>query len=178
MAGFTKPNAFSKFDPSRDDRRYEMLMTVGPALSVSLNAIGKVMAEAHDPWWIIASAAVALHGADPGHVADVDVLLSVADAQRILPAIGIELRSGSPHAAFRSSIFGTWTGTALPVEFMADFHRRSGEAWLPVRPATRQPVEVDGLVVFIPERVELQAMLTAFGRPKDLKRARSLAAVP
>ena len=152
-------------------------MTVTPALSASLSAIGSVMAEAHDPWWIIASAAVALHGADPGHVSDVDVLLSVADARRILPAIGIEPRPKSAHAAFRSSIFGTWTGTTLPVEFMADFHRRSGEEWLPVQLATRLSVEVEGVVVFIPERAELQAMLAAFGRPKDIQRAQSLAAV-
>lgn len=153
-------------------------MTVNPTLSVSLKAIGNVMVEAHDPWWIIASAAVALHGANPGHVSDVDVLLSVADAQRILPAIGIELRPGSAHAAFRSSIFGTWTKTALPVEFMADFCRRSGETWLPVRPETRQSIVVEGVAVFVPDRVELQAMLTAFGRPKDMERARSLAAMP
>jgi hypothetical protein len=135
------------------------------------------MVEACDPWWIIASAAVALHGADPGHVADVDVLLSVADARRILPTIGIDLRPGSSNAAFRSSIFGTWTGTVLPVEFMADFHRRSGGAWLPMLPATRQPVEVNNVVVFVPERTELQTMLAAFGRPKDMERARSLAAL-
>ena len=108
-------------------------MTVNPILSASLKAIGDVMAEAHDPWWIIASAAVALHRADPGNVSDVDVLLSVADARHILPTIGIELQPGSAHDAFRSSIFGTWTGTALPVEFMADFRRRSGEEWLPVQ---------------------------------------------
>jgi len=153
-------------------------MIVNPILSASLNAIGNVMVEAHDPWWIIASAAVALHGADPGHVSDVDVLLSVADARRILPAIGIELRSGTAHAAFRSSIFGTWTETALPVEFMADFYRRLGEARLPVRPSTRQSIVVEGVAVFVPERLELQAMLTAFGRPKDMERARSLAAMP
>jgi hypothetical protein len=107
----------------------------------------------------------------------VDVLLSVADARRILPTIGIEPRPGSLHTAFRSSVFGTWTGTGLPVEFMAGFQRRSGEAWLPVRPATRQAVEVQGAVVFVPERIELQAMLTAFGRPKDIERARGLAAL-
>jgi hypothetical protein len=152
-------------------------MTISPSLSASLNAIGPIMDQAHDLWWIIASAAVALHGADPGHVADVDVLLSVADAGRILPTIGIELRQGSAHAAFRSNIFGTWTGTALPVEFMADFDHRSGEAWLPVRPVTRQLIRVDGVIVFVPEKAELQSMLTAFGRPKDMKRARSLAAV-
>lgn len=153
-------------------------MTVSPALSASLNAIGSLMREAHDAWWIIASAAVALHGADPGHVADVDVLLSDADARRILPTIGIEPRQGSAHAVFRSSIFGTWTGTTpLPVEFMADFYRLAGEVWLPVQPVTRQRMEVDGVVVFVPDRRELQAMLTAFGRQKDLERARSLAAV-
>ncbi len=152
-------------------------MEISPALSSSLNAIGNLMAGAHDPWWIIASAAVALHGADPGHVSDVDVLLSVADAGRILPAIGMELRPGSAHPAFRSSIFGTWAGTALPVEFMADFHHRSGERWLPVQPTTRVSVEVERMAVFITERTELQAMLAAFGRPKDIQRARSLAAV-
>ncbi|WP_147276284.1 hypothetical protein [Sphingomonas aracearum] len=142
-----------------------------------MTAVGRIMAGACDPWWVIASAAVALHGADPGHVADVDVLLSVADARRILPAIGVELQGGSAHPAFRSSIFGRWTGTALPVEFMADFHHRSDGAWLPVRPATRQSVEVEGAMVFVPEKGELQAMLTAFGRPKDMARARSLAAL-
>lgn len=137
------------------------------------------MVEAGDPWWIITSAAVALHGADLGHVADVDVLLSIADAQRILPMIGIHLRQGSTHAAFRSKIFGTWTGTTpLPVEFMAEFSLWSGEAWLPVQPLTRQPIELDDVVVFVPDRAELQAILAAFGRPKDIERARSLAAVP
>lgn len=157
--------------------RYSMPMKVTPALLASLNEIGNVMVEAHDPWWVIASAAVALHGADPGVVADVDVLLSVLDARRILPTIDIELRQGSVHPAFQSSIFGTWTGAALPVEFMADFHCRSGLAWVPVQPATRQSIEIDGAIVFVPEKAELQAMLAAFGRPKDIERARSLAAV-
>jgi hypothetical protein len=153
-------------------------MMVSPPLLATLNAVGNIMVEARDPWWIIASAAVALHGANPGHVGDVDVLLSVDDARRILLMIGIQPRHGSAHAAFRSSIFGNWSGTTpLPVEFMADFHRWSGEAWLPVLPATRKRIEVDGMVVFVPERADLQAMLAAFGRPKDLERARSLAAV-
>ncbi|WP_445191863.1 hypothetical protein ACT009_15000 [Sphingomonas sp. Tas61C01] len=153
-------------------------MIVGAPLLSSLTAIGDVMVDALDPWWIIASAAVALHGVDPGHVADVDVLLSAADAHRILPMTGIQLQPGSPHAAFRSSILGIWIGrTPLPVEFMADFHRWSGECWLPVQPATRQCINVGGVAVFVPERAELQEILSTFGRPKDLARARSLAAL-
>jgi len=63
-------------------------------LSASLKAVGTIMDAACDPWWIIASGAVALHGADTGQVADVDVLLSVTDATRILPAIDIEPQLG------------------------------------------------------------------------------------
>lgn len=150
---------------------------ISPPLTASLAATSTIMDQAQDPWWIIASAAVALHGADPGHVSDVDVLLSVADAKRILPRIGVQLRSGSAHPTFHSRIFGTWTGTALPVEFMADFQRLSGAEWLPVQPTTRQQIEVGGVVVFVPERPELQAMLSAFGRPKDIERARRLTAL-
>ena len=152
-------------------------MTISPALSASLTAIGTIMRAAHDPWWIITSAAVALHGADPGAVSDVDVLLSVTDAERILPTIGVAPRRGSAHPAFRSRIFGTWTGAPLPVEFMADFRYRSGTEWLPLQPATRLPVDVGGVTVFIPDRADLIAMLAAFGRPKDSDRIRSLAAL-
>lgn len=48
---------------------------------------------------------------------------------------------------------------------------------MPVRPTTRQAVEVDGTMIFIPERAELETMLAEFGRPKDIKRARRLAAL-
>lgn len=153
-------------------------MAISPSLTESLVAIAAIMSPADDPWWIIASAAVALHGADPGRVSDIDVLLSIADATRLLPAIGIALAGGTPHPTFRSGIFGTWTGTALPVEFMAGFHRWSGAIWLPVQPTTRQSVAVDGVTVFVPARAELLDMLIAFGRPKDLERARRLAALP
>jgi hypothetical protein len=152
-------------------------MTISSALSESLDAISAIMDQAYDPWWIIASAAVALHGADAGHVADVDVLLSVPDAKRILPTIGIELQGGSAHPAFRSSIFGTWCDTALPVEFMADFQVMLGEEWLPVQPTTRQVVRAGNGIVFVPEKAELQALLTSFGRPKDMERARRLASI-
>lgn len=150
-------------------------MPISPALSASLSAIGKLMTAANEPWWVISSAAVALHGADAGQVADVDVLLGAADARRILPAIGIEPRPGPPHPAFRSGIFGIWTEAALPIEFMADFQHRSSGSWLTVRPSTRRPAQIGQTMVFIPEKAELEAMLVAFGRPKDLQRARSLA---
>jgi len=49
-------------------------VTISLPLSASLKAVGTIMDAACDPWWIIASGAVALHGADTGQVADVDAL--------------------------------------------------------------------------------------------------------
>jgi hypothetical protein len=147
------------------------------SLVAALQAVAKAMAPARDPWWIIASAAVALHGADAGAVADVDVLLSRADAMRILPTIGVAPAAGSESAGFRSGIFGTWRGTALPVEFMADFTYRYRSDWITVAPTTRQVIDVSGTTVFVPERGELHRLLLAFGRPKDLARSASLAAL-
>lgn len=66
--------------PSEPIGRYRKQMMIGPPLLATLNAVGNIMVEARDAWWIIASAGVALHGADRGHVGDVDVLLSVDDA--------------------------------------------------------------------------------------------------
>lgn len=150
-------------------------MAIDVPLAAALTAVGGLMTTSNDPWWIIGSAAVTLHGADPGRVADVDVLLSVSDAKRILPLIGLELRRESEHRDFNSRIFGTWTATSLPVEFMAGFYHRSGTDWLPVQPKTREPIELSGVNVFVPSRAELYEILCSFGRAKDIVRAGRLA---
>ena len=54
-------------------------------LDATLARVAAAMAQAgaRDHWWIIGSAAVVLHGVDTS-VADVDLLLSPADAERLL----------------------------------------------------------------------------------------------
>lgn len=143
-------------------------------LTTALQAVGALMRAARDPWWVITSAAVALHGADAGPVGDIDVLLSVDDAKCILPTLGVEPAAGAAHRDFRSGLFGTWHGTVLPVEFMADFAYRSPTGWMPVEPVTRQRIDIAGTTLFVPDRAELRHLFQAFGRPKDLARARAL----
>lgn len=150
-------------------------MSLPAPLIETLGSVAAIMAKARDPWWIIASAAAALHGAKPITVADVDVLLSVADADRILPMLGIEPYQGPPNPLFRSKMLAKWPAPPVPVDLMAGFEHRVGDVWHPVWPATRQAISIGTATIYVPERDELRRIIAGFGRPKDLERARLLA---
>lgn len=150
-------------------------MSLPAPLVETLGSVAAILTTARDPWWIIASAAAALHGATPITVADVDVLLSVADIGRILPQLGIEPYPAPPNPLFRSRVLAKWPGPPVPVDLMAGFEHRVGDTWHPVRPATRQAISIRAATVYVPERDELRRIIEGFGRPKDLERARLLA---
>jgi hypothetical protein len=131
-------------------------------LSATLALVARALAEAGEPWWIIGSAAVVLHGAETS-VADVDVLCGEADARALIAALGGEVLLSDADPVFRSAVFGRCVGAALPVEVMAGLAVR-GE---PVRLTTRE--WIGGVAA--PSREELGALLRTFGREKDLARA-------
>ncbi|WP_394648278.1 hypothetical protein [uncultured Sphingomonas sp.] len=135
-------------------------------LDAALARVAAALRIADDPWWVIGSAAVWIHGAATP-VADIDVLLSARDAARVLGAWQGAVSIGEPSAQFRSHPFARLNGAAMPIELMADLELRVGDAWRPVRPLTRE--RRGG--VYVPARAELAAILHAFGRPKDVTRA-------
>ena len=147
-----------------------------PDLRQSLAMTAQAAAHARDPWWIIGSAAVTLHGAHVPDIKDVDVLMTATDAEQVLRRL--ELRSCPPTSStlFRSSVFGTWSAPPLPVEIMGDLSLATSEGWCPVRPISREAVTVEGHRLFVPSAGELIAMLRSFGRPKDLVRIRRMEA--
>ena len=144
---------------------------LAPPLERSLRAVAGAMVEARDPWWIIGSGAVALLGGASVNVADLDVLLSEADAARVLPALGLTAAPGGVDSRFRSRIYARWDAPELPVEFMAGFALRHGEEWQDVLPQTRTQHRLGEAVLYTPGREEMRAILLSFGRPKDLRRA-------
>ena len=144
------------------------------ALARTLAMTGELAAGAADPWWIIGSAAVVLHGGAVAQVKDVDLLMSARDAEQFLRRAGAEPKRGAASDRFRSDVFGTWTGPLIPVEVMGGFRFAVDGAWRDVELATREPLSIGGTRVFVPSRDELVRMLRAFGRPKDLERARIL----
>ncbi len=143
-------------------------------LRQTLLVTADAMRDAQDPWWVISSAAVALHGVAPIEVGDVDLLVSVGDARRVMDRLRVVPIEDGASAMFRSTLFGRWETPPLVVEIMAGFHVATGAGWTDVLPRTRVPIFVDGRVVYVPDREELVEMLRLFGRPKDLERVRLL----
>ena len=144
------------------------------ALAETLARVADLLTDAREPWWVIAGAAAALHGV-AGPVRDVDVLLAEPDARRLADTLDLLPEAGEVDPRFRSALLLTWRGAPLPVEIMASFKLRTGDAWQPVAFATREPIRVGRATVFVPAREELRALLLAFDRPKDRARAALLA---
>lgn len=149
-------------------------MELPEPLFETLQAVSAAMRPARQPWWIISSAALALHGIDPGPVGDVDVLFDLRDAADMLGPLGLEARKGTGSNLFRSQLFVTWHEPPLPVELFAGFELCERGVWTRILPVTRQPIMVGGAALWVPERDELRALLLRFGRPKDLARAELL----
>lgn len=142
--------------------------------AATLRAIVAAMAGAAHPWWIIGSTAVAAHKVATT-VGDVDVLFDSGDAD-IVRGMGARLSAGSSDGRFRSALYGQWTGAGFPVDFMADLHLASASGWSPVRPITREMRSLKGVMLPVPNRVEMIDILTRFGRAKDHARVALLTA--
>jgi hypothetical protein len=139
-------------------------------LESTLASVAIIMAEAREPWWIIGSAALALHLQKEIDVTDVDVLLSVADACDVREKLKIPFTPISPHPLFHSKEYFTWDRHALPAEFMAGFSVHIEGKWQKVTCRSRQLFEVAGHAIYTPDIVELASLFKLFGRPKDLAR--------
>lgn len=143
-------------------------------LEATLLALAPALAAARHPWWILGSAAVLLHGADPQEVADVDVLLDRRDCEAVLGQLGLELNQGQGNTQFRSAVFNRWNGASLPVELFAGFCLCEDGVWCEIVPQTRIAASLGGVQVFVPDRAELIALLRRFGRAKDQRRIEAL----
>lgn len=123
-------------------------------------------AAARDPWWIIGSAAMALHGVTGLEVGDIDLLMSRRDADALLRSRGVDPAPGEAGGRFRSDVFGRWSAGGFVIETMGGFHVDGVEL------VPRSRIEAAGL--FVPSVAELIAMCELFGRPKDAERAARL----
>ena len=143
-------------------------------LAATLAQLAPHLATLADPWWLFGSAAMALHGARPLVIGDVDLLLSRSDAPGLLDRLGLTVAPGSKSDRFRSDVFACWRTPPLPVEILAGFHVRTGVSWEEIRPTSRLAVRLAAGTLYVPDVSELISLCHRFGRPKDLERIRLL----
>ena len=166
-------------------------MAAAPPASISVSitdtALHAVLAlavpELHrhcvDPWVLIGSAAARLAGAEVT-VADVDVLVSVRDADALIDhwrARQDESHAPADSDRFRSR-FARFDFPGLPLELMGGLELRGDSGWAPVRIDDIVMLDVAGVAVPVPAVSEQIRVLESFGRPKDLRRAASLRLLP
>ncbi|MEM8724505.1 MAG: hypothetical protein AAGE86_03190 [Pseudomonadota bacterium] len=155
-------------------KRGRKIAEIDHEVLATLRRVSRLLEAADDPWWIIGSAAVALHGGDPGKIADIDVITSRRDLDWLYEKLSLTDTPEAGKPMFLSERFGRWSESNLDVEFMTGLEVRVDGVWHRVEPQTQQAIQIGKAHVFVPEREELIAMLQMFGRDKDLRRAATL----
>lgn len=149
---------------------------IPPVLFVALTElVPELHVHCAEPWCLIGSAAARLLGAEVG-VADVDVLMSRADADTL--ALLWADRLDATHVPadsnrFRSR-FARFHFPSMPVEVMGGLELDRGEGWQAVSPGRLMLVGVQGMAVPVPTLDDQIRILESFGRDKDRERAATL----
>lgn len=149
---------------------------IPPALFVALTElVPELHVHCAEPWCLIGSAAARLAGAEVG-VADIDVLVSRADAETL--ATRWVDRCDAAHTPsdaerFRSR-FARYRFPGLPVEVMGDLELNQGDGWQVVAPGKLMLVGVRGMAVPVPVLDDQIRLFESFGRDQDRERAAAL----
>ncbi|MBD8900033.1 hypothetical protein [Rhodanobacter sp. DHG33] len=149
---------------------------VPPALFVTLaELVPDLHVHCVEPWCLIGSAAARLLGAEVS-VADVDVLVSRADAET-LATLWADRRDAAHAPAddgrFRSH-FARFRFPGMPVEVMGGLELDQGEGWQPVSPGRLVLAGLQGMAVPVPTLDDQIRIFESFGRDKDRDRAAAL----
>ena len=152
-------------------------MTGPPGLAETLARIAPDLHALAEPWWLIGSAAMVLHGVDLAQIDDIDILTTPTGARRLAARWGVEPTTPGPSERFDSEVFFQKFDTPLAVEVMAGFRVKAVQGWTAILPKTRVALAWPGGPWFAPSRAELLDMLALFGRPQDLERAALLRAL-
>jgi hypothetical protein len=153
-------------------------MNAPPGLSETLDLIAHDLRAQSEPWWLIGSAAMVLHGVTLTAIDDVDILTTPAGARVLAERWGVEPTTPGASEKFDSEVFFQRSDTPLAVEVMAGFRVRAAGRWIAVLPKTREALAWPGGPWFAPSRAELLDMLALFGRAQDRERAELLRSLP
>ena len=142
----------------------------------TLERLVRLLNAAQDPWWILGSAAVYLKGRDPGRIGDIDVLLSEADAERVMSDQGLHNLKDGGTPRYRSAYVLKPNVGETPVELLAGYDIFQDNVWRPVWPVSRIAILYRGNEIFVPSDEELISIFERLDRAKDFDRIRAMQA--
>lgn len=144
-------------------------------LSASLaQALPELERTCRQPWWLIGSAALVAWGVPEIVCRDIDILVDIDDAVRLEQVWAGRREHGFVTAndhLFRSR-FARFTGFSLPVETMGGLHLNVAGCWQAVIPSDRRCLATPAGELYLPSLPALIEILDAFGRDKDIDKAR------
>jgi hypothetical protein len=123
------------------------------------------MSRAQDPWCIVAGAATALHTGDWADVHDIDVVVSLPDAHRLIALSEFIDRTDGGNDVYRSKVYATLLGP-VEIDIFAEFEICAAGAWTRINPLPI-PVVTPAGRVYVPELREQIAITRMLGRAKD-----------
>lgn len=142
----------------------------------TLGRLVRLLTVTQDPWWVLGSAAVYLKSYDPGRIGDIDVLLSEADAQRLMVENGLDNHRDGGTPRYRSAYILKPELGEMPVELLAGYETYQDNAWSSIWPGSRNLVSFGGNELFVPSDAELISIFKQLGRAKDFDRIRAMRA--
>lgn len=149
---------------------------LSPALYATLaEIVPDLHVQCVDPWCLIGSTAALLLGAQTS-AADVDVLTSRADAERLMAhwSARRELAFAPPDGDRFRSHFARFRFSGAPVEVMGALELHADDGWRTVLPGKLVLAGVNGLAVPVPSIEDQIRLLESFGRKKDASRVIAL----
>ncbi len=145
-----------------------------PALRAALVGIVDRLSACTGPWAIYGGAALHLHGFDDGPLGDIDILMTLEDAEAMAEQAGIASKIVPPSGLFRSREFLCTEIAGMAVEFMAGLEVCRHGQWWPVEVRSVERVAVGEAGVCVASRAELIRIFRLIGREKDMRRAAML----
>lgn len=144
------------------------------ALEQTLIQLADLLSGCRDPWCIFGGTAMLLHGYRQIPVADIDVLVTAADAERIATSHGIANLADGGTDLFRSRALLHPELGDVPVEILSDFEIFAHGTWQKV--CIGEPVEAKfgSAAVFIAGLTNVAEIFRLSGRPKDIDRLKLL----
>lgn len=143
-------------------------------LEQTLIRLGDLMSDCEDPWCVFGGTAMLLHGYRNGPIADIDVLISIADGKRLIASKALENVADGGTARFRSAILLKPDLGEIPVEILAGFDIFADGQWQDIQVTERVEARLGSATTFIAGVGDIARIFQLSGRPKDLARLKLL----